>query len=425
MSSRPMSCAGSSRLELPNPRRLVARSYPIRPEQVEIVPHTPLIEYATPIRMLKGGGMTIAVVGNICKHKGADVVTNVSNLLLNDDPTARIVVIGEIEADHIPRNMMVTGKYVREKLPELLEQYHATVGFMPSIWPETFSYVTQELMSLGLPLVCFDLGAPAERIGTWEHGLIAPEMNAKSALETLRKLDARRFAMKAGRNTIVSTFISGEGIEIGALHNPLPVPVGAKVRYVDRMDKQSLYEQYPELRQHNLVDVDFVDNGETLLTFTENSQDFIIANHFLEHCEDPIATLKAFFRVLRTGGIVFMALPDKRFSFDKNRQRTSLDHLIRDHIEGPVTSRFEHFRKWPEFVEPHFGRSYATTEEIEHRAPDLMNQNYSIHYHVWETSDVREMLRYCVDELALPFLIEYFVSTGDEMIIMLRKKALK
>lgn len=174
-------------------RSLVERAYPVRREQVKIAPHTPLIYYASTIRIPKRGSMVIAVVGDIKMHKGADIVIKVAKLLLDEDPTARVVVIGEIEYKHIPSNMVVTGKYFRKNLPDLLVQHHATVGFIPSICPETFSYVTQELMALELPLVCFDLGAPAERIGPWENGLIAPKMNAKSALETLQKLDARRF----------------------------------------------------------------------------------------------------------------------------------------------------------------------------------------------------------------------------------------
>ena len=164
-----------------------------------------------------------------------------------------------------------------------------------------------------------------------------------------------------------------------------------------------------------------MDDGEKLLTFADNSQDFIIANHFLEHCEDPIATLKTFFRVLKIGGIVFLAIPDKRLTFDKNRERTSLAHLIRDHLDGPITSRFEHFREWSEFVEPHFGRVYTTTEEIKHRARALMNQNYSIHFHVWEPVDVNEMLHYCADEQGIPLVIEYSLSKDDEVVNVLRK----
>lgn len=173
-------------------RQLIARAYPLDPAQTEVSPHASLITYASPVCISKDASLTIAVVGTICKHKGADIVVAVADLLLQDDPTVRIVVIGEIEASRIPSNMIVTGKYVREQLPELLKEHGVTIGLFPSICPETFSYVTQELMDLGLPLVCFNLGAPAERIARWEHGLVAPEMNAKSALETLRALDARR-----------------------------------------------------------------------------------------------------------------------------------------------------------------------------------------------------------------------------------------
>jgi len=266
----------------------------------------------------------------------------------------------------------------------------------------------------------YGFGSVAEYRIKLLRSLLSEDVKVESNVGTVL-VESTQTSSEVGRNMIASSFLVGAGIEIGALHNPLPVTYEAIVRYVDRFDKPGLYKQYPELRQHNLVDVDFVDNGETLLTFTEESQDFIIANHFLEHCEDPIATLKAFFRILRTGGVVFLALSDKRFTFDKNRQRTSLAHLIRDHLEGPATSRFDHFCEWPEFVEPHFGRIYATEGEVKDRARELMNQNYSIHYHVWEPCDVYDLLRYCADEQGLPLNIEYFLSKDDEMIIIIRK----
>ena len=80
------------------------------------------------------------------------------------------------------------------------------------------------------------------------------------------------------------------------------------------------------------------------------SQDFIIANHFIEHTEDPIGTIKRFLTVLRPQGILYMAVPDKRFTFDLERPLTSLEHLLRDHTEGPEWSRESHFREWAQFV---------------------------------------------------------------------------
>ena len=68
-------------------------------------------------------------------------------------------------------------------------------------------------------------------------------------------------------------------------------PDGAHARYVDRYSREDLRREYPELRTHDLVEVDVVDDGETLATVADASADFVIANHFIEHTEDPIRTL--------------------------------------------------------------------------------------------------------------------------------------
>ena len=71
----------------------------------------------------------------------------------------------------------------------------------------------------------------------------------------------------ATRHSIASKYLSGEGIEIGALHFPLPTPPQAKVRFVDRSSVADLRAHYPELAEMPLVDVDVVDDGEKLLNF--------------------------------------------------------------------------------------------------------------------------------------------------------------
>src|SRR6059036_2532729 len=88
------------------------------------------------------------------------------------------------------------------------------------------------------------------------------------------------------RKTIASTYLRGDGLEIGALHNPLKVPPAARVKYVDRMCVADLRREYPELSGKHLVDVDILDDGETLASIGDGTQDFVIANHFIEHCEN-------------------------------------------------------------------------------------------------------------------------------------------
>lgn len=51
-------------------------------------------------------------------------------------------------------------------------------------------------MQLGLPLVAFNLGAQGERVGKWEHGLLADEISAAGAYKALLALDARRMVAR-------------------------------------------------------------------------------------------------------------------------------------------------------------------------------------------------------------------------------------
>jgi predicted SAM-dependent methyltransferase len=213
-------------------------------------------------------------------------------------------------------------------------------------------------------------------------------------------------------------FLHGEGIEIGALHNPLPVSPLAKVKYVDRMSAAGLRAQYPELSELPLVDPEIIDNGETLSTVAAGSQDFIIASHFLEHCQNPIATLQTFMHVLGPDGILFLVIPDKLYTFDKDRPSTSLEHVVRDFEQGPEWSREQHFREYARLVD------HASPGEAEEaRARYLMELDYSIHYHVWTKPQLLELLGFANEKYNLAYEVRFFMDNGQEGIYILQKSA--
>jgi SAM-dependent methyltransferase len=101
------------------------------------------------------------------------------------------------------------------------------------------------------------------------------------------------------RAEVADAYLAGDGIEIGALHQPLAVPERARVSYVDRLPVEELRRHYRELDGLPLVDVDIVTDGERLAPLGDDTQDFVIANHMLEHCENPLGALLHMFRVLR------------------------------------------------------------------------------------------------------------------------------
>jgi SAM-dependent methyltransferase len=209
------------------------------------------------------------------------------------------------------------------------------------------------------------------------------------------------------REFVASAFLRGHGIEIGALHMPLRVPPSARVTYVDRFPLDDLRKHYPELSDQALVAVDVVADGERLEPLGDESQDFVIANHFLEHCQDPIGAVLNMFRVLKPGGILYLGIPDKRYSFDVDRPLTTLEHLLRDYTEGPAWSRLV---------------SKVRDEEASRRhTAQNMEMDYSIHYHVWTQAEMLE-LTLALRKL-VAFEVELCLRHESEVIFILRKSA--
>lgn len=215
------------------------------------------------------------------------------------------------------------------------------------------------------------------------------------------------------RQRLARAYLQGSGLEIGALHMPLPTPAGVSVRYVDRSDLPELRRHYPELAPLALTAPDVIDDGETLASIAGESVDFVIANHMIEHCEDPIGTLENQARVLRPGGILYMAVPDGRRTFDRARPVTALEHVLRDHREGPAWSRTGHYLEWARFVD--------RADQPEIAAAELEKRDYSIHYHVFTPHSFLAMAIHCRRELGLPLEVETCAANGHEFIVIMRR----
>lgn len=228
-------------------------------------------------------------------------------------------------------------------------------------------------------------------------------------------MPAQRLRLRLSR-----TYLVGDGIEVGALHNPLRTTSQARVKYVDRLPRAELLRHYPEMIGTGVVDPDIIDNGETLSKIEAQSLDFIIANNFIEHCEDPIRTLSNFFMKLKVGGVVYLAVPDKRHTFDRERSSTSFDHLEQDHRDGGAASRQAHFVDFARHA--HF-RNRASEHEVQALANQWLQQSYSIHFHVWDHDEFAAFLR-AMQALYLPALeVADRCRNGNENVFILRKAA--
>ena len=252
----------------------------------------------------------------------------------------------------------------------------------------------------------------------------SPYEKAKGLVPLVFRVFIRTRLMQLGnrltqldRPLLANEYLRGAGIEIGALHAPLPVNRLTRVKYVDRLPVQGLRELYPELNSQEIVQTDILDDGQYLATIQDSSQNFVIANHFLEHCPNPLEALKNIHRVLCDGGVFFLALPDKRFTFDVDRPVTSFDHLLRDFEEGPEWSKRGHYEEWVNLV------SKPAEQDAEAQIQDLMQKEVWIHFHVWTQVEMFELLANARKTLGLNFEIECFLKNDAECIFVLRKIA--
>jgi len=215
----------------------------------------------------------------------------------------------------------------------------------------------------------------------------------------------------------LARWLHGNGIEIGALHRPLDVPRTAHVTYVDRLPEPVLRAHYPELSNETFAPVEVLGTAEDLSAFREGTVDFIIANHLLEHLEDPIRALKEFHRVLRRDGVLYLALPDPRISFDRDRQLTELQHLLDEHRHGPAANRKAHYLDWAINVDK--------DPQAELRASQLDGMDYSIHFHVWRPDSFLEFLQAAKREAGLEFELAAYAPPespdDNEFILILLK----
>jgi SAM-dependent methyltransferase len=225
----------------------------------------------------------------------------------------------------------------------------------------------------------------------------------------------RRWLYARTRRRLGERFLSGDGIEIGALHRPFPVPRGARLRYLDRHTTAQLREEYPELAAEPFAEVEIVDDGETLASVADASLDFVIASHVLEHTQDPIGTLQRHLAVLRPGGVLLLALPDRRTGIDERRAATSLEHLLADHRDGGAGSRSQHYREWSALVDLPLG--YVDAEDVEAHAAQLDRSQYSIHFHCWTLEELLAQL----PAFGLPATVAAARRNRHEFLVVLRR----
>ena len=174
-------------------REIISKKYSSILKKIECIPHD--IKKLKKIKKnnrydLKKNNklMQIAFVGTLSKVKGYDKIIKLNSYILKNKLDAQINVIGE-STDQLPPSINYYGRYDSDNLLNNIKELGINIFILPSIVPETFSYVLSEIMQSELPILTFDIGAQGRRLKKYKWGLIVPlESTGKEIYKGLEAL---------------------------------------------------------------------------------------------------------------------------------------------------------------------------------------------------------------------------------------------
>lgn len=144
-----------------------------------------------------------------------------------------------------------------------------------------------------------------------------------------------------GRNEQLRAMVdvSGRGLEIGPSHAPVfPKREGFRVETVDYAPAAELRRKYSELgvEIEAIEEVDYISDGRPLHEVVpyEHTYDYIFSSHAIEHVTDFVAYIRSCERLLKPGGVIAFAVPDKRYTFDACQPLTTTGRVLEAFARG-------------------------------------------------------------------------------------------
>lgn len=246
------------------------------------------------------------------------------------------------------------------------------------------------------------------------------------------------------RDALLKKFLdkSQQGLEIAPYHQPIVKKKdGYNIRTLDYLSTPELLERaktdpnvLPYIEQIEEVDIvsSATELGNIIVKRNEvGSYDYVISSHNFEHLPNPIKFLDGCRLALKKDGMLTMAIPDKRYTFDKIRSLTRTADLIRSYKLNRMNhDPFDIFDFRSNFIQTE-GDSIEFENNLmrmyEHLVIDEKNVDLpytDIHASVF----TKESFWLIMTELALlqlsPFVILEIHSNGCEFIVHMQNNGM-
>ncbi len=230
------------------------------------------------------------------------------------------------------------------------------------------------------------------------------------------------------------------GIELGPLDRPLLSKQKTNVKYVDHADRDGLIKKYKANQTiyvdiDKICDIDFIWSGGPIRNVIPQdiTFDYCVAAHVIEHVPNPIGWLSQIASVIKPGGLINLAIPEKTRTFDHFRALSTPSDLVDAYIrnlERPSVKQVFDFIAFMSYIEPKPVKTSTYNDEklksAFQAAVDLLSNNHyhDVHCNVWTLDSFIEcwevIRRLKLLPLSLEETFEPYAHT-DEFVVSFRR----
>jgi SAM-dependent methyltransferase len=184
--------------------------------------------------------------------------------------------------------------------------------------------------------------------------------------------------------------VTGTGLEFGAGPNPFPLLPDCEVEYCDLFDDDEGCK--PGYGNVEFVNIDHKTSMDTFEGITRTDYDFILSSHSIEHTPEPMKFLKLSYEHLRNGGILWLAIPHKGYTFDVYRDETTLSHFVQDYHKYDVKNDVLHVIEYFTLAHNKYAGGNADPNE---RAQTFLSGSrnfFDLHWHTFTPNNFRKLI---------------------------------
>lgn len=134
-----------------------------------------------------------------------------------------------------------------------------------------------------------------------------------------------------------------EILELGPFNNPTFRRPDEQVWYMDMFSKAELISMHAgnsSRQPESIVETDYVVKDLDFARHISKTFDMVVAHHVVEHIADLIFWFRECEQLLKPNGMLFLSLPDRRYTFDYFRPISLASQIVRAAEEHPLKPPF-------------------------------------------------------------------------------------